>query len=300
MFQRIVNGLSEAIKGKKEEPKRNSNKPAQVVYESNDVPLPDDFLVSPPAQPITANLINFKDSPVPEYDGHYAVILDNVLSASECTKLLELSEASVADASLGEDGSPWRRAMVNVGAGYEVFTPSYRNGDRLIWDNQEIVDRIWARCLLAPGVKESLSTAIIKDPVVLGQGRYELRRDENSAMRFARVNNRMRFLKYSGGEFFRPHRDASYGEETGDGRYQESLFTLHLYLNDSQAEVGDAAELVGGATPFLSRDEKRRIDVNPRAGRVLIFQQRGLLHSGDDVKKGVKYTMRTDIMYQLM
>lgn len=189
--------------------------------------------------------------------------------------------------------------MVNVGAGYEVFTPGYRNGDRLIWDHQEIVDRIWARCLTAPGVKERLMT-ISKDPIILGKGRFELKRNEDSTMRFVRANNRMRFLKYSGGEFFRPHRDASYGEETGNGKYQESLFTLHLYLNDSQAEVGDKAELVGGATPFLSRDEKRRIDVNPRTGRVLIFQQRGLLHSGDDVLKGVKYTMRTDIMYELV
>ena len=95
------------------------------------------------------------------------------------------------------------------------------------------------------------------------------------------------------------HRDASFGEEV-NGKYQESLFTLHLYLNDSQAAVGDSAELIGGATPFLSDDTKRRVDVDPKTGRVLIFQQRKLLHSGDDVKEGVKYTMRTDIMFELV
>lgn len=75
------------------------------------------------------------------------------------------------------------------------------------------------------------------------------------------------------------------------------MFTIHLYLNDSKAEV-EGADLVGGATTFFSNDEKRRIDVNPKAGRVLIFQHRRLLHSGDDVLAGIKYTMRTDIMYE--
>lgn len=35
----------------------------------------------------------------------------------------------------------------------------------------------------------------------------------------------------------------------------------------------------------------------PKYGRVLLFQHRFLLHSGDDVVSGTKYTMRTDIMF---
>ena len=42
------------------------------------------------------------------------------------------------------------------------------------------------------------------------------------------------------------------------------------------------------------------MDVDPKAGRVLIFQHRKLYHSGDDVVAGIKYTMRTDIMYELV
>lgn len=56
--------------------------------------------------------------------------------------------------------------------------------------------------------------------------------------------------------------------------------------------------LEGGATTFHSRDMQYSLDVDPKAGRVLIFQQKGLLHSGDDVIKGIKYTMRSDIMYE--
>lgn len=66
------------------------------------------------------------------------------------------------------------------------------------------------------------------------------------------------------------------------------------------AEAGKSAELVGGATSFLSGDSERKVDVDPKAGRVLIFQHRRLFHCGDDVVKGTKYTMRTDIMYELI
>jgi len=93
------------------------------------------------------------------------------------------------------------------------------------------------------------------------------------------------------------HCDSQYIEKEGD-KTLETLFTIHLYLNDSQQEVGKSVDLVGGATSFLSRGEERKVDVDPKAGRVLIFQHRSLLHSGDDVKKGIKYTMRTDIVYE--
>lgn len=95
------------------------------------------------------------------------------------------------------------------------------------------------------------------------------------------------------------HCDGAFSEEI-DGKVFKTFFTLHLYLNDSVAEAGESADLVGGATTFLSGDSKRRVDVDPKAGRVLIFQHRRLFHCGDDVVKGTKYTMRTDIMYELI
>jgi hypothetical protein len=95
------------------------------------------------------------------------------------------------------------------------------------------------------------------------------------------------------------HCDGPYSEEKDDKVFR-TFYTVHLYLNDSVAEVGNEAELIGGATSFLSSNEKIKMDVDPRAGRVLIFQHKGLFHSGDDVKKGTKYTMRTDIMYEMI
>lgn len=38
--------------------------------------------------------------------------------------------------------------------------------------------------------------------------------------------------------------------------------------------------------------------MNPKAGSVLLFQHRGLLHEGAVVTAGTKYTIRTDIIYE--
>lgn len=54
----------------------------------------------------------------------------------------------------------------------------------------------------------------------------------------------------------------------------------------------------GGATRILG-PKGRYVDIEPKKGRVLIFQQRGLAHSGEDVIEGVKYTLRSDFMYRV-
>lgn len=99
--------------------------------------------------------------------------------------------------------------------------------------------------------------------------------------------------------FLLAHCDSPYGEEV-DGEAFRTFFTIQLYLNDSVAAAGEGADLVGGATSFLSSDGERKVDVDPKAGRLLIFQHRGLYHSGDEVVRGTKYTMRTDVLFKLV
>lgn len=271
--------------------KKQPQAPVKPIYRSNNIPIPDDFLRShaADAQPITYSPIDFGNTVLPEYSGCYAVILDHVLSPSECAQLLQLAEDSVMDEDK-EDGSSWRPALVNVGGGYEVEIPHYRKSDRIIWDNQEIVDRLWARMAALPEIQEKLSTLPgVAAEISVQDSKYE----------FYRVNKRLRFLKYTPGQFFKPHCDGPYGETTPEGHMVQTQMTVHLYLNDSQQVVGPGVDLVGGATSFLSRDNSRKLDVDPKAGRVLIFQHAGLRHCGDDVKAGTKYTVRTDIMYRM-
>jgi hypothetical protein len=72
---------------------------------------------------------------------------------------------------------------------------------------------------------------------------------------------------------------------------------LHLYLNDSDNQPTDKP-LKGGATTFWDSYLEDRLDVQPKMGSILIFQQRNLMHAGDDVVSGTKITMRTELMYE--
>ncbi|KAI5358238.1 Putative prolyl 4-hydroxylase, alpha subunit [Septoria linicola] len=255
--------------------------------------LPDNFLVSP-APNITVNRIDFSQTTLPEYAGLYAVVLDNVLNAEECQQLIAAAEATT--------NGEWERAMINIGGGRQELRTDSRNCGRIIWDSGEVVAKVWKRIEHIPEVQEIVRLENV--PKIFGSGPMK----RNEVWTFSRPNERMRFLKYIGGEYFRPHCDGSY--ET-PGRKERSHFTLHLYLNNGGTPTPEeisrmsAAErknvLLGGATTFhaMTMDRSKDLDVLPKTGRILLFQHRGLLHSGDDVVRGVKYTMRTDLLYSL-
>ena len=181
-------------------------------------------------------------------------------------------------------GKGWERAMVNIGGGKQRLMTEERHCGRIIWDSQDVATRVWKRIEQLPEVREIVR--LENRPLVFGNG--PVKRGE--VWKLSRPNERTRFLKYVGGKYFRPHEDGSY--ET-PSKKERSYFTLHLYLNNADGN------LVGGATTFHSYNMVDKLDVLPKAGRVLLFQHRGLLHSGDDVAQGTKYTMRTDLMYSL-
>ncbi|KAL8920447.1 MAG: hypothetical protein Q9172_004494 [Xanthocarpia lactea] len=243
--------------------------------------LPSDFLSKPaPDLQIRKTVIDFKQTALPEYAGLFAVILDHAFTKEECEDLIRAAEA--------QTGGQWEQAMINVGNGEQMLMPDARDCGRIIWDDRDVVARIWAR------VKDSVPevAALNYMPYVTGFGPAK----RSETLRMTRLNERMRFLKYTNGQYFRPHYDGVY--VTPDGR-ERSQYTLHLYLNDSD-DAASGARMEGGATRFHSPswDESKYLDVEPKVGRVLIFQHRGLLHSGDDLWNGTKYTLRTDLMYQ--
>ncbi|KAK3500171.1 uncharacterized protein B0T23DRAFT_371687 [Neurospora hispaniola] len=324
----------------------HQSNPIKTTYESLPIDLPPDFLATEPGiTPVpTLTEIDWATTDLPENKGLYAVVLDGVLTRDECDELRKLAEGSVPLEKWVEEQdspkkTPWAPALVNVGLGYEVLTPSYRNSSRIIWDQQEVVDRLWARCCLVPGLMERLAVLDAgreRDVRIItgrslpcpaadeGDGKQEVERYANGKKKgrskrtktkglrdgrtgkweFVKVNKRMRFLRYGEGQFFRAHCDSPYREldPINSDRINETMFTIHLYLNDCKSEAPpdkkDETELVGGATALLSGDEKRKYDVECKTGRVLIFQHRRVFHAGADVVKGVKYSVRTDIMYR--
>jgi prolyl 4-hydroxylase len=91
------------------------------------------------------------------------------------------------------------------------------------------------------------------------------------------VNERFRFYRYDPGEKFAWHRDGHFQRENGE----KSYLTFMIYLND---------DFEGGETSF------RFGKIPPKKGMGLFFHH-PLLHQGDEVTKGRKYVLRTDVMY---
>jgi hypothetical protein len=254
--------------------------------------LPKGFLEGP-APNLKKSKINFTKGNLPEYEGQWAAILDGVLSEEECEQLVAAAEATT-------DGK-WERALVNIGNGMQAMYEDTRKCGRIIWDTKEIMANLWAR---VEGHVPEIHR-LYKQPNITGNGPAM----RNEVWNVTRLNERARFLKYVGGEYFKgvcrtrtvlvdssnstAHCDGCY--ETPDHK-ERSYFTLHLYLNDPEGKDGQEP-LEGGATTFYSGNMQERIDVVPKCGRVLMFQHRGLLHSGDDVVSGQKLTMRTDVMF---
>lgn len=102
-------------------------------------------------------------------------------------------------------------------------------------------------------------------------------------MRVVGVNERFRFYRYQPGQHFALHQDGSFARNAEE----RSLLTLLIYLNQS------GQDFTGGETAF---PEQGRC-IRPQTGQALLFQHR-LLHEGCAVKSGVKYALRSDIMYR--
>jgi prolyl 4-hydroxylase len=97
------------------------------------------------------------------------------------------------------------------------------------------------------------------------------------------TNERFRAYKYEPGQRFAPHLDGCFKRDHAPYNERSEL-TFMVYLNDGFG---------GGATRFLDYD----LDVTPRTGMALLFQHR-ILHEGCPVTSGVKYVLRSDIMYR--
>ncbi|HEX7701602.1 MAG TPA: 2OG-Fe(II) oxygenase [Kofleriaceae bacterium] len=99
-------------------------------------------------------------------------------------------------------------------------------------------------------------------------------------MRAVGLNERFRCYRYEPGQRFAPHRDGYFARDD----HERSLLTFMIYLND---------DFTGGETAFLSYD----CSAKPRVGTALLFQHL-LDHEGCIVHTGVKYVLRSDVMYR--
>ncbi|ORZ31180.1 hypothetical protein BCR44DRAFT_36412 [Catenaria anguillulae PL171] len=109
--------------------------------------------------------------------------------------------------------------------------------------------------------------------------------------------NLIRLYKYERGQSFGCHYDDSVSVPAQGGGRTE--YTLLVYLSGGQEDKANA--LAGGETVFYHPDSKRKVvaSVAPIQGRALLHRHGHacLLHEGAAVEKGVKYVLRSDVIY---
>ena len=101
-------------------------------------------------------------------------------------------------------------------------------------------------------------------------------------MRALGVNERFRFYRYQPGQRFALHQDGTFARSADE----RSLLTFLIYLNH---------DFTGGETAFPEEGQR----IRPQTGMALLFQHL-LVHEGCPVRSGVKYALRSDIMYRLV
>ena len=103
---------------------------------------------------------------------------------------------------------------------------------------------------------------------------------EIEGFKLSRLNERLRFYRYMKGQKFSPHMDHWYQPNENE----VSLFSVLAYFNGNFS---------GGETKFMEQIEATVI---PEPGKVAIFQHK-IRHEGCEVLNGIKYAVRTDVIY---
>lgn len=260
------------------------------MSEDNKAILDDFYVVAKepgaehPALPTWAGNI---DNPVQlsmQYQGHIERVdidevpgtfqLLNVLSVEECQRVIEITE------SLGylEDAA--------------VSLPrSVRHNHNITWVVDEATDKIiWDRC-----------KHLFNDEKKIFDGKKPLG-----------LNARFRLYRYQEGDFFKTHTDGSWsGSRVIDGEliadaYPDrwSQMTFLIFLTDD-FEGGETQFIINKndpEAPVQSVEEVKTVSIRTPIGGVLCFPHGThplhRLHSSEPITSGVKYIIRSDVLYE--
>lgn len=143
------------------------------------------------------------------------------------------------------------------------------------------------RCLIDDGAVASALFERLRPllPATLPMSRGNVYKAAPGTWRLVGLNERLRFLRYDPGDYFKPHHDGVYCREAGD---EQSFLTLLLYLNDGYR--GGHTTLYNGAGA--------KTPVAPAIGLCLVHDHK-VRNESPTLREGVKLVIRTDVMYSL-
>mmetsp|Transcript_57075 Transcript_57075/g.144889 ORF Transcript_57075/g.144889 Transcript_57075/m.144889 type:complete len:465 (-) Transcript_57075:234-1628(-) len=154
------------------------------------------------------------------------------------------------------------------GFGGTDYPKEYRGNLRLIATDLGLAEIMWTR--LQPLVPTTLDMMHVK-------------------WQACGLNECWRLSKYHPSDRFEKHVDTCF-QRSYD---LTSMLTVNIYLNDGFG---------GGSTRFYFNDhDSADFTVDPEAGTCLLFRQppgHSYVHDGEEVRSGLKYLLRSDVMYQ--
>eukprot|EP01121_Diplochlamys_sp_Union-15-3_P012630 TRINITY_DN3811_c0_g1_i1.p1 TRINITY_DN3811_c0_g1~~TRINITY_DN3811_c0_g1_i1.p1 ORF type:complete len:256 (-),score=38.51 TRINITY_DN3811_c0_g1_i1:37-753(-) len=149
-----------------------------------------------------------------------------------------------------------------------VNKPGIRNNKRVMWQTTpDIWEPIWHR--IKPYIPDTVSYGTVRE------------------WKSCSLNERFRFYRYEEGEIFNRHFDGDFSRDSRN----VSFLTIIIYLSDS---------FEGGETTFYC--SKQETKVKPVKGSALVFwhgrHKLSPMHEGSMCKGGIKYVLRSDVMFR--
>jgi hypothetical protein len=198
------------------------------------------------------------EQPLPEELGT-CVLIPGFLSTAECNALVE-----------GAEGRGFSCAELD-------YPPSYRNNGRQVLTDEQLAARLLSRLLegLPDGIERLLPGDLIPN------------------WRLEGINERFRLCRYQPRQRFHIHQDGVHHR----GADCRSMLTFMVYLTDGDAFDGGHT-LFYAAGPQGGEGESNLVArIRPRVGSLILFDH-GIWHAGEEVTRGVKYVLRSDLLFR--
>ncbi|KAK8945984.1 hypothetical protein KSP40_PGU001840 [Platanthera guangdongensis] len=207
-----------------------------------------------------------KDLKINRLKDTHLFTIPNFLTAYEANAFIEVAE------SIG---------FTHQGSLGQTHGEAYRDNDRISVSSPPLTEGLWDS-----GLKKVFDDIKIFGKTAVG------------------LNPNIRFYRYNVGQQFGRHFDESVDLEQGRRTY----YTLLVYLSGSSGSKGKSnsatsdssmPSLAGGETVFYDKRHKVVSEVAPLEGMALLHLHgaKCMLHEARAVTKGIKYILRSDVVF---